>query len=765
MRYLKQVIFFLLLLTVPQFSIASTYWIATDGVDTALRDGSSEEEWATLNYAIAQSVNDDTIKVKAGSYTLTSVVLITGITGLTITADNPSDMPVMTKTTEGVFRIDTDATHTEISYLTLDNGERRTTSYRYGLIAIDASYSYIHHNILRDGWQGVELNIGHSHEVAYNTIYNHGTVGYSPFAGSGFGIAQRSAGGSNWDEVTYIHHNTVYDVGGDGYQCQRADVGTHYVELAYNEFYNCGEDSVDLKLSSFLRIHHNIFRDNDGTGITTHETQGGIDASADNVEFYNNIIYGVGFWGMFVSRESHDWIIYNNIIYGNAFTQTTSNTPVGIAINEETCVVYNNTIFDNHYKGGVHGDADFINNAIFNNGLLGWIDPKGNGSWGNIHAGSEGTISHNYVYPTSLGIIGDNAVTVAEPMFTDVDNRDVTLLVGSPLIDAGTTVSITTDFLDAPRPFGSAYDIGVYEFGALSPSESLLAVTITSPTTESTYSISEATISLGGTAAADTSVAFVKWVSNTNGGGVATGTTTWNAVDIPLTIGPNIITVTATDSEDNTISDLITVTRLSAETSNLTNFSSYSSGVNLSDWADHWSTGDTTFFAVSTPATTLPVGTKQCFYQKTGSVINATTWTTVGDVSNVDILAKITTDAADVSSGGVYIFARVSGVAGSENGYYISITNTNIGLSRILNGSIDLLTSIAALQTATISSYVRFNLSTIEIKLKMWSVNTVEPNDWLISASDSALTSGSVGFGGLNTSNDFEVDYFGVVTW
>jgi hypothetical protein len=104
------------------------------------------------------------------------------------------------------------------------------------------------------------------------------------------------------------------------------------------------------------------------------------------------------------------------------------------------------------------------------------------------------TLSHNLWYAPSLAQAflwgsgagaADHAAWVsasgqgmgdvlADPMFagawTAPPATHVELLAGSPAIDTGATLAaVTHDFLGAPRPRGSGYDIGAFEFGATAP--------------------------------------------------------------------------------------------------------------------------------------------------------------------------------------------------------------------------------------------------------------------------------------------------------
>lgn len=84
--------------------------------------------------------------------------------------------------------------------------------------------------------------------------------------------------------------------------------------------------------------------------------------------------------------------------------------------------------------------------------------------------------------------------------------------------------------------------------------------TIASPTTNTSYSTTTASISLGGSAADNVGVVQVRWASDKGSTGTATGTTSWNANAIPLLAGSNVITITAVDAAGNQGTDSLTVT-------------------------------------------------------------------------------------------------------------------------------------------------------------------------------------------------------------
>ena len=96
--------------------------------------------------------------------------------------------------------------------------------------------------------------------------------------------------------------------------------------------------------------------------------------------------------------------------------------------------------------------------------------------------------------------------------------------------------------------------------GGPPPDEEDPTVAITSPTSEDTYSTSQNTIDLSGSASDNVGVISVTWVNNRGGSGTASGTDNWTISGITLYCGEdNIVTVTARDAAGNTDTDTLAV--------------------------------------------------------------------------------------------------------------------------------------------------------------------------------------------------------------
>ena len=92
------------------------------------------------------------------------------------------------------------------------------------------------------------------------------------------------------------------------------------------------------------------------------------------------------------------------------------------------------------------------------------------------------------------------------------------------------------------------------------PDTTAPAVTISNPTSGTTYSTGTTPITLAGTASDAVGVTQVTWSSDRGGSGTCTGTTSWTCSNITLQSGANVLTVRARDAANNAGTDTLTVT-------------------------------------------------------------------------------------------------------------------------------------------------------------------------------------------------------------
>jgi len=186
---------------------------------------------------------------------------------------------------------------------------------------------------------------------------------------------------------------------------------------------------------------------------------------------------------------------YNNVLYSSLIWPTdyylgSLSAHNCIDAGPAPAIVYNN-ICTNYPGGGINvaNSASIVaNNIAIGNNIKG----------DNANFSSVGTTSNNMC---STGATG---CTVATPTFVNASAHNYKPLSGSsPQVNAGistlggVTVCPSADASQPPisRPQQGTCDIGPYEYAATP----LVTVTITSPTSNPTYTTSSATINLGGT--------------------------------------------------------------------------------------------------------------------------------------------------------------------------------------------------------------------------------------------------------------------------
>ena len=129
-------------------------------------------------------------------------------------------------------------------------------------------------------------------------------------------------------------------------------------------------------------------------------------------------------------------------------------------------------------------------------------------------------------------------------------------------LQSGTNV-ITVTARDAAGNAGT--DILTVNY--LAPDTTAPVVTITGPTTGSSYATSSSTVAISGTGSDDVGVTAVTWSTDRGSSGTASGTTNWSVSSVPLQSGTNVVTVMARDAAGNSSTDTLTVTYTPADTS------------------------------------------------------------------------------------------------------------------------------------------------------------------------------------------------------
>jgi len=402
LRRLTKLTAFLFAFSLAASTHATDYYVATTGSDS--NPGSSAAPWQTIAHAAAQMDAGDTTYVRGGTYNEGMIWFKkSGTESAPIRLLNaPVERPVIN---------------------CVDNT-------KVILIAAGSGVG----SLIPIGWITIEgfeirgclsgLRISNIHDVAFrrNWIHDNKSQG---ILGNGKNVLV---------DRNIVSHNGNFARCAAGLPAEGTSTGS-----------SCNKDHGMYVTGTNWVITNNLIYDNlavgiqvagypvlyDGTRMGLDETYTGATGwlIANNTIAYNNYGPGITMWQAGANNDK----IINNILYENG-QQIYSSSAQGISL-------YN--------SGGGH----VINNNIFyatGAGATSRID--GTSGWQSTYTESGNlTVNPNFM--------GAPATMSGVP--------DFKLPADSPAIDKGLTLSqVTWDHDGGKRPFGTAYDIGAYEFGA-----------------------------------------------------------------------------------------------------------------------------------------------------------------------------------------------------------------------------------------------------------------------------------------------------------
>lgn len=413
--------------------LPTTYYIATNGNDS--NAGTEAMPWKTLQKAINTVNGGDVVYLRAGTYAAPTIKYLNPVPEQWITFRPYQDEKVtintsLTASRQGSLKI------VDSSYLIFEGLEITDMSYdrslspcdvtkgrcaepdgRVGihLVPTDEFATKVHHLIFRNneihhnGRHGIMGGAADT-QLLNNRIHNNG---YAIVGGAGYGTYIH---GTRWIvRGNEIHHNT-------GVNLRIANIPEkfHAIDwiieqnLIYNQQGPCW---------------HSSGRPIEGLSVALYGMDGGI--------FRNNIVYGgygTGVWSR--SMSSRPTLIYNNTIYNNGdYGLLLSGT--SIATNN---IIYKNAQHNSNYELIVTEKSTAKNNIVGGSPRL-------------ILTQGSGTESDNF--------------RNMDPLFVDPAGGDFHLQASSPALDKGLTLSqVPGDYAGVTRPFGTAYDIGAFEFDA-----------------------------------------------------------------------------------------------------------------------------------------------------------------------------------------------------------------------------------------------------------------------------------------------------------
>jgi hypothetical protein len=275
-------------------------------------------------------------------------------------------------------------------------------------------------------------------------------------------------------------NNFVSDVNYNSTDCSGINTGgsnavTQDHEIAYNTVTRSARSSItprslinSSKTNLVARIHHNdlsyfMLQDWDGGGIYTAG-----DGKFTRID--HNIVHdGTGYT---VSGIYVDWgknfVIDHNVVYNVEWGIHLQHNIDGIPTGMSNMICYNNTIAVKNTSSASYGPFGIASSASQNT-QLGTICRNNV----NIYRNGTSSVKTSVYMPFTSAF--DNAVKTnnlnhpADPKFTDFVSGDLTLLAGSPAIDAGVPMEeVSLDGYTIPAfndiAIGTV-DIGAYEYG------------------------------------------------------------------------------------------------------------------------------------------------------------------------------------------------------------------------------------------------------------------------------------------------------------
>jgi parallel beta-helix repeat protein len=412
-------------------AFAATYYVATWGNDTW--PGTETEPWATLQHAVTSVASGDTIIVQEGTYVgcrITNVNSISGTPGapcvlkaadgasVVINGPGPDNRQNSGIEVEGIDQVE--LTDWVVEGFEVINAERAGIDVRVGR-RHEVRDNYCHDN----GSMGIFLAFAYYPTIEYNECsYNAGS----------HGIYQSNSGDYPTIVGNVLHHN-----------------GKCGIHMNGDERYKPGDGLI-----SYALIEDNVIYEN-----------GNVDRYAGTISFdgvtesivRNNLVYenhnaGISLFGIDGTLGSRDNLIYNN-----------------------TFVLANDAHHAVNITTGKKNKPNPVYNRLFNNIFYNANPAKA--SISTYDSAVEGFES-DYNVVVDRFEVDENMITFAEwqalgydlnsfistpsELFVNPANDDYHLKVGSPAIDAGTTLAEVTDDIEGTsRPQGSAYDIGCYE--------------------------------------------------------------------------------------------------------------------------------------------------------------------------------------------------------------------------------------------------------------------------------------------------------------
>ncbi|MEZ4273532.1 MAG: sugar-binding protein [Myxococcota bacterium] len=394
-------------------AFATIYYVAPNGSDS--NPGTISQPWATPIKARDTLVAGDTVYFRQGTYLLNQYLYINKNSG---TVDKPI--------TWASYREET-------AILVYDN--RQANSEMWAVFVGRPYYVF----------ENIEVTQSEASAVALGLVNSNTTDGKSYV--TGFAVYGAST------VVRNCHiHNVRVGVYVGAYAANVLVEDNRIEDTQSHGFYITGADG--------------IFRNNDLDGGSGYWNQQGIQiqyASSKRNQIYGNIIKNGVASGIVFSGKVSNNEVYNNIFL-NCGRGPSSGYPLGFW-HEDGPIGVGNKFYNNTVIGGRPTSNAMISPhdgqpvEIYNNLFLSHDSTRvGGGPGFSIHDNLFWNVTGE-IPPGNLNVDPQLAQALGNDAPAAILNQD------SPAIDAAAAGAPSSDFFGTPRPQGSGYDIGAFEFG------------------------------------------------------------------------------------------------------------------------------------------------------------------------------------------------------------------------------------------------------------------------------------------------------------
>ncbi len=285
------------------------------------------------------------------------------------------------------------------------------------------------------------------------------------------------AGSDNWD----IHHNTFLDWAHTGIEVfadpAEGNTAITNVLIHHNDI---SAPHVDTGMSIEATAGPGLASGNKIYNNYLHDCPDGLQLEIEGLEFYYNIVsnnfygttgeaYGASIQGYNPSKPQN-MKFYNNVFANNAceaFVMVFIGTPGGPVTGNllKNNILYNNQVTSCPTRGPydlyIHNNTNVYGNTFQNNIIY------KSGSTNRVFYGAQGAMSVSTFNNSDANGDAISGNIGTDPLFVDPANGNFHLQSGSPAINAGLNVGLTSD--REGNAIVGLPDIGAYEYATISP--------------------------------------------------------------------------------------------------------------------------------------------------------------------------------------------------------------------------------------------------------------------------------------------------------